>query len=179
MDLATFEQEVLTDNENVWAIAYISPKCKACKKFKPAFERLTENEQMKGRNIKFAYVNVNDDSREDLIEKYTPAGELEFTPTLFMYGKDKSNPTEHPSADYTYNSLNEQVCTYTDNNGYSNEGAVAYAEEAVPVASQEQELPESGLAPISGEGAGQIEDLSILRLISAAALGGQLDGFDD
>jgi len=43
MDLATFENEVLNDNENVWAIAYMSPKCKACKKFKPDFERLTEN----------------------------------------------------------------------------------------------------------------------------------------
>ena len=109
---------------------------------------------MKDRKIKFAYVNIDDDSRDSLVEKYTPAGELEFVPTIFMYGKDKYNPTEHPSADYTYNSLNEQVCAYTDSNGYSNEGALAYAAEAVPVAAEGEDLPESGLAPISGEGAG-------------------------
>ena len=136
---------------------------------------------MSGRKVKFAYVNVDDDTRDDLIAQHTPNGELEFTPTVYIYGTDKHTPTEYTGSYGAdgYNGLNEQITKYCDDNGFSNEGAVAYAAIAVEDIAEapKQDLPESGLAPITGEGAESIEDLAILRLLGNAALGGQLDGF--
>ena len=44
LDNDFFNNTIMNDSENVWVVTYMSPKCKSCRKFKPHFERLSENE---------------------------------------------------------------------------------------------------------------------------------------
>lgn len=84
----------------------------------PHWDNLIKSESVNNRSVRFGYVNVDDISRDDVIKQYTINGDIEFTPTVLVYGADKSNPTEYVG-DYEFDTLNEHVCTYCDDNGFS------------------------------------------------------------
>ena len=52
-----------------------------------------------------------------MLKDYTVMGDIEFTPSVLVYGNDKTNPTEY-LGDYEEQPISEHVCTYCDDNGF-------------------------------------------------------------
>ena len=112
------------------------------------------------RKIKFGYVNLDSDDAEAIIDNYTGEVQVEFTPTVLVYGPDKADPLEY-DGDYSFDDLNRKFCGYCDKHGFKHPGAQ-------PFAPPKQELQGGDADP---------EDVRILRAIGELALSGRFDGF--
>ena len=56
----------------------------------PEWEELVKSEAMNRYPVKFGYVNVDDPASDDVLTDYTVTGDIEFTPSVLVYGKDKT-----------------------------------------------------------------------------------------
>jgi len=169
----------------------------------PQWEELVRSENMNRYPVKFGYVNVDDPASDDVLTDYTVTGDIEFTPSVLVYGKDKAQPTEF-LGNYEFDEMSEHVSTYCDENGYERrksrrpkiadkhrddddlevnigrDGDEGRKKSDIAKPGFEGVSGKgngSGLADIDGEASSRVEDLDILRLLSNAALSGQLDGF--
>lgn len=82
----------MNDEENAWVIAFMNPRCGECKKFAPHWDKLQAYEGMLARNIKFAYVDLTVKDDMEVIVPYMGGIVVGYTPTLVLYGQDKSQP---------------------------------------------------------------------------------------
>jgi hypothetical protein len=117
LEVETFESVVVTDTENVWVIAYIDPSCGGCKRLSVEYERLTTVEQIRIRRVKFGYVDVTVEANASIIQRYTAGKQVQYTPTIFLYGRNKYAPTLY-EGNYSYASLSAFITTYCDHSGY-------------------------------------------------------------
>ena len=109
----TFTKTVETDEENVWVVAFIDPACGYCKKFVIEWEKVKTIETVKQRKVKFGYVDITLEDSRQLVTKYAKGRKIEYTPTVFLYGKDKKAPAVY-DGDHTSGSLNAFICGYCD-----------------------------------------------------------------
>jgi len=106
---------------------------------------------------------MEQDDSAGIMETYTGDVELQFTPTILVYGSDKTDPLEY-EGDYGYDDLNRKLCGYCDKHEFSLPGALPFPKIAAP----KQELEGGDADP---------EDVRILRAIGDLALSGRFDGF--
>ena len=164
MTLDDFKNDVIPDTENVWAVAFTIPTCHSCHELAPEWGKLQKAQTIGLRKIKFGYVNLDEDDSENILENYSGDIEVEFTPTILVYGPDKAKPIEY-DGDYSFEDMNRKFCGYCDKHGFKHPGARPFD----PPKKQKQELQGGDDDP---------EDVKILRAIGELALSGRFDGFE-
>ena len=160
MTIDSYKNTLLTDTENVWVVAFITPHCAMCKDLAPIWGQIAKADTIGLRKVKFGYVNLDDEKSTDIIDTYTGDLSIEYTPSVIVYGSDKADPIEY-DGDYSYDDLNRKLCGYCDKHGFNHPGAQ-------PIPAPKQELQGGDADP---------EDVRILRAIGELALGGRFDGF--
>lgn len=90
-----FENEVISDSENVWIVAFIDPYCGGCQRLATEWPKLKAAESMKSRKVKFGYVDISVESQADIMRKHVGQNKIQLTPTVLVYGRDKANPNEY------------------------------------------------------------------------------------
>jgi len=118
LDPANWETTVVNDTENVWVVAFTDPHCGACTRLANEWGGLNTNADMLARKVKFGYVDVSVDANNSIIDGYCGGSQVEYTPTVFVYGHEKTKPLEY-SGDYKIPSLSRFIGNYCDTNGYS------------------------------------------------------------
>jgi glutaredoxin len=151
---------VIRDVENIWIVAYIDPKCGACKKFSIEWEKLRTVETIKYKKVKLGYVDVTLAASRKIVGKYTQGKEVEGTPTLFVYGNEKMKPIEF-KGDLTAGSVNDYLVAYAEENGYeySTDADVDHNHAKAASKGTEAALPTKG--PIKVVGAVKITNRQI------------------
>lgn len=117
LEVETFKKTVVTDTENVWVVAYIDPACGGCKRLATQWEKLTTQETITVRKVKFGYLDITVEANREVLQTYTGGYEVKSTPTIFLYGQDKYAPVLY-DGDYTVDHLNSYICGYCDEWGY-------------------------------------------------------------
>ena len=151
LDPTSWETTVVNDKENVWVVAFTDPHCGACTRLANEWGGLNSNADMLARKVKFGYVDVSQETNNSIIDGYCGGSQVEFTPTVFVYGHEKTKPVEY-SGDYKIPSLSRFIGNYCDTNGYS-----------IDVASANNPLNEG------------IANLGMLKLLGDAASNGAFD----
>mmetsp|Transcript_5876 Transcript_5876/g.7101 ORF Transcript_5876/g.7101 Transcript_5876/m.7101 type:complete len:136 (-) Transcript_5876:1067-1474(-) len=112
-----FEQTVINDKEHIWVVAFVSPTCHSCHALADEWSKLTSSRAVINRKIKFGYVDISMDSNSSILDKFCGDVEVQYTPTVLLYGEDKWAPEEY-SGDYTSPSLNSETCSFCDTQGF-------------------------------------------------------------
>lgn len=86
--------ELLTDTENAWFVAFVSPTCGSCHELADRWNDL-ERAAQQGHSVRFAYVDTSSTSGKDILRNYTGDVRVRYTPTILLYGQDKSQPEEY------------------------------------------------------------------------------------
>lgn len=94
LDADTFRYTVLRDKKHVWVVAFIDPACGNCKRFAIEWERLQTIETITYRKVRLGYVDVSEAGTRNIVGKYTAGKELIGVPKVFIYGDDKTHPSE-------------------------------------------------------------------------------------
>jgi hypothetical protein len=89
-----------------------------CTKFVTEWETLKTTETIKTRKVKFGYVDITVAESKTIVEKYATGKSVEYTPTVFVYGKDKKAPAVF-DGDYVADSLNTYICELCDSHGFN------------------------------------------------------------
>ena len=84
----------MPDEDDFWVVAYIHRSCGSCQRLSNEWDSLTKLDSMKGRKVKFGYVDIDNPASKDIISKHTIGGAVALTPTVYVYGKDKQ-PVEY------------------------------------------------------------------------------------
>ena len=58
LDHTNFYDTVLTDPDNVWVVALMSPTCPHCKKFVAQWDMTKSYDYVKERRVKFAFIDA-------------------------------------------------------------------------------------------------------------------------
>ena len=117
LSVETFEKTVVTDEENVWVVAFIDPACGYCKKLVVEWEKLRTEETIKSRKVKFGYVDITVEESYEIVNKYTAGRSVQATPSVFVYGREKLAPSVY-SGDFSFNSLGDYIVGECDSQGY-------------------------------------------------------------
>ena len=105
----TFKRTIIEDTENVWVVAFVGDNCPTCHTLAYEWEKLTKKTTITVRKVKFAYVNTDERGSEEIIGKYCGGHQIQMTPTVLVYGRDKYHPTEY-TGDYKTPSMNKYIC---------------------------------------------------------------------
>ena len=84
----------MSDENDLWVVAYIHHTCSAFGRLSNEWDSLTKLDSMKGRKVKFGYVVIDSPASQDIIANHTIGGTVPYTPTVYVYGKDKQ-PVEY------------------------------------------------------------------------------------
>ena len=115
LSLDMYKNDLLHDSKNLWAVVFVTQGCPSCKTLLKDFDSVTSN--LAGRKIKFAYVDIDTDEGKVLQDEYTHGINLQYAPTIVLYGSDKLAPVEY-DGDYELAPINTFLTDYCDNNGY-------------------------------------------------------------
>ncbi len=102
------------------------------------------------RRVKFGYVDLSLPESKEITDTLVGAS-IVSTPTIYVYGEDKSNPSLY-EGDYKFGSLDNYVGKYSDTYGYT-------------------DTLETANNPLN-QGPG---GLNIVKLLANAAIGGAFD----
>ena len=58
LDASSFYDVVMRDDDHLWVVTFMDPKCKHCSRFVPQWVKLKQYEHLQKRNVKFAYVDI-------------------------------------------------------------------------------------------------------------------------
>ena len=58
LDASNFYDVVMRDDDHLWVIAFMDPKCEHCARFVPQWAKLKEYRSLQKRNVKFGYVDI-------------------------------------------------------------------------------------------------------------------------
>jgi thioredoxin-like negative regulator of GroEL len=111
---------VKQDSDNLWVVAIISPECESCKELLTDFSTITSAENLAGRSLKFGVVDASTDAGKAWLKQEAADLDIKYTPTLVMFGKDKSAPTVYDGL-YNHDPINEFICNQCDVDGYAPE----------------------------------------------------------
>ena len=98
------------------------------------------------RPIKFGYVDISNAKNLDILTKFCGNLSIKFTPSVIMYGSDKSDPIEY-TGDYNWAEIGESSTNYCDTEGFAypeevEEEVVEVVEEVIePVVEKIEEAP--------------------------------------
>ena len=113
LEIETFESTVVTDEENIWVIAFIDPACGYCKKFVTQWETIKTTETIKTRKVKFGYVDITLEGSKKITKEYAAGKEVEYTPSLYVYGHDKHDPAVY-DGDFSHTSCADFILECAD-----------------------------------------------------------------
>ena len=117
LTIADFKEKVVDDKENVWVIGFISPSCGSCHTLAGDWRALQERKTIVNRKIKFGVVDVSVDANTEILDKFCGDVKIQYTPTVLLYGSDKSAPTEY-AGDYSIDSIDTKACEFCDLEGF-------------------------------------------------------------
>ena len=112
-----FKETVLDDKDNVWIVAFISPMCNSCHVLADDWKELRVKDTVVNRKIKFGYVDVSVETNREILDKFCGDNKIKYTPTVLLYGDDKTKPTEY-SGDYSLDSIHDKACEFCDAEGF-------------------------------------------------------------
>lgn len=107
----------MTDTENLWVVAFIDPLCGGCKRLAVEWEKLVTVETVTVRKVKFGYVDISVEANKEILQSYTGGKTVELTPSVFMYGTDKTKPEEY-LGEYKMHELELYIGKYCDHHGF-------------------------------------------------------------
>lgn len=73
--------------------------------------------EMKSRRIRIGYVNIDNPINDSIIENSVGSNEVYYTPTVLVYGSDKTAPTEY-TGDYLKETIVPFITDISDKDGY-------------------------------------------------------------
>ena len=101
------------DEENVWVVAFIDPECGYCRKLAYQWERVRISKTVRTRRVKLGYVDVTYEESKYIVSQYCAGYRIEYTPTIFLYGRDKYAPVVY-DGDYSAKDIAVFVGGYCD-----------------------------------------------------------------
>ena len=123
LDKDNFQSQVINDKDSIWVVAYVKPTCRSCTRLAEQYKDLTSRPSITSRKVKFGFVDISKDVANDVVSKYSNGHDVTYTPTVLVYGADKSKPTAY-SGDYSANDLDKHICGVCDKQGFSPAGAI-------------------------------------------------------
>ena len=99
----------------MWVVAFVAQTCGSCTKLAAEWETLTRVIASE-RRVKLAYVDMNDENSEELIQNHTGGIKIQYTPTVLFYGQDKSKPVEY-EGNYKFDTLYADLRTFCKGQG--------------------------------------------------------------
>ena len=113
-----FKRDVMTDQKNLWIVAFINPNCPGCSSLAKEFNKLATYQRNSFRKVKFAFIDTSLESSAEVLEYFTGDDkEIEYTPTILVYGRDKTDPI-HYRGDLKIAALNVYTTIYCQKYGY-------------------------------------------------------------
>ena len=116
LDVSGYNNKELNAHQNAWVVAFVSPTCSSCNDLADKWESIQQHGL--DHNVKYAYVNTATDEGKEILRNYTGDVNVQYTPTILVYGSDKSRPEEYYGDYESQDEINNYVCDYCDTNGY-------------------------------------------------------------
>ena len=73
--------------------------------------------------MKFGYVNTSTKAGKEILRDFTGDVKVQYTPTILMYGSDKSKPVEYYGNYSSSGEIGNYVCDYCETNGFGHKPA--------------------------------------------------------
>jgi hypothetical protein len=93
VDASLFNNNIVSDTKNAYVVAYIDPSCPDCLALEPEFAKVVMSDDMVTRRVHFGYVDITEDGSRDILDNFVTGASIESTPTIYVYGQDKTKPT--------------------------------------------------------------------------------------
>ena len=61
---------MLSDTENVWVISFIIKNSRGCKNLAEEMDQLILKDEIKNRNVKFGFVDIEDEDAKVILKDY-------------------------------------------------------------------------------------------------------------
>ena len=134
---------ILSDDENLWVVAIISKGCGSCEELLNDYQTITSAENLAGRSLKFGYVDHETDEGQEWMAEYAADLDIEYTPTILIFGKDKTAPVVYDGL-YVHDPINEYICNQCEVEGFNgtydaDDGKVFDDEEKDEAAEEEED----------------------------------------
>ena len=113
---------MIDDKESAWVVAFVKPSCRSCSRLSDQFKDLTARNSITSRKVKFGFVDISKPAANDVVSKHSNGHDVTYTPTVLVYGSDKSKPSAY-DGDYTAGDLDKHICGVCDKQGFSPAGA--------------------------------------------------------
>ena len=123
LDVDAYNNRVLNDKENAWVVAFVSPTCPSCHTLGEKWDSIQATTRDHEQNVKFGYVNTRTEAGKQILKDFTGDVQMKYTPTVLVYGSDKTKPVEYYGSLSKQGELSDYVCDYCDTNGFGHKPA--------------------------------------------------------
>lgn len=168
----TYVQNVIEDTEHVHVIAFISPTCVSCHELSKEFRRMRHMPGLKNRPVRIGYVNIDNPVNDSILENHCGGIEVYYTPTILVYGADKTAPTEY-TGDYLSDTIVPYVTGISDKDGFE-----AKAKDMeLDMNMDDIEVEGNGNSAAVAQYGNTMADIGFLKALGEAAMDGLVDDF--